>query len=371
MAMKNALTTIEDMDEEFVLYMITIFIVFIIIIIIFYVRYINNLKNSECDYMNTLYPSLNGNIRSISSSDSDCSGNLFDYYIKTAYNSCSGGSYKNDFVDICNLKAILKQGVRGLDFEIYSIDNNPVVSTSTTDDYYIKETYNSVNFADVMSCITNYAFSSSTAPNYTDPIIIHLRIKSTNQQMYTKLAEIFKSYPNFMLGKDYSSENYGKNIGNLPLLSFQKKIIVIVDKSNNSFLENKYLLEFVNLTSNSIFMRALRYYDVKNTPDINELQEYNRRCMTIVLPDKGANPTNPSGILCREAGCQMVAIRYQYVDNFLKENAFFFDNCSYAFCLKPQRLRYEPVKIALPTPQNPELSYQTRNVTTDYYSFNF
>jgi len=371
MSANDTLNAITKMDEDFVSFIISIFIFIILIIMISYLVYINSLEKKECSYMNTLYPSLNGNIRAISSNDPDCSGNLNDYYIKTAYNACSGGSYKNDFVSICNLKAILNQGVRCLDFEIYSIDNNPVVSTSTTDDYYIKETYNSVNFSDVMSCIINYAYSSGTSPNFTDPIIIHLRIKSTNQEMYTNLANIFKSYPDFMLGKDYSFENHNKNIGQQPLLSFQKKIIVIVDKSNNSYLESKDLLEYINLTSNSVFMRALHYYDIKNTPDINELQEYNKKCMTIALPDKGVNPTNPSGFLCREAGCQMVAMRYQYVDNFLQENTVFFDNCSYGFCLKPLRLRYQPVIIDNPIPQDPALSYETRKVATDYYKFNF
>ena len=269
------------------------------------------------------------------------------------------------------MKAILNQGVRALDFEIYSVDNIPIVSTSTSDDYFIKETYNSVDFSEVISCITNYAFSASSSPNYTDPILIHLRIKSTNQEMYTNLANIFKSYSSFMLGKEYSFENFNKNIGEEPLLNFQKKIIIIVDKSNNSYLESKDLLEYINMTSNSIFMRALHYYDVKNTPDINELQNFNRRGMTIVFPDKGINPPNPSGLLCRETGCQMVAMRYQYVDSNLKENTLFFDRSGYAFSLKPLRLRYTPVLIDRPTPQNPELSYRTRNVTTDFYSFNF
>ena len=55
--------------------------------------------------MNDIYGTLNGNLRSINASDEDCSGNLNEYYVKTAYNACSGGSYKNDVVDICNLKA--------------------------------------------------------------------------------------------------------------------------------------------------------------------------------------------------------------------------------------------------------------------------
>ena len=295
---------------------------------------------------------------------------MYDYYIKTAYNACSGGSYKNDFVDIDILKAIIKQGVRCLDFEIYSIGDQPVVATSTTDDYYIKETFNSVDFRDVMSTIKNYAFAGGTCPNPSDPLLIHLRIKSNNQNMYSNMAKIFKSNSSIMLGKTYSFENSGKNLGSQPLLSFGGKVIVIVDKINNAFLENQEFLEYVNLTSNSIFMRAYDYYNVKNNPDINELTEYNKRSMTIVLPDKGIDPANPSAILARAVGCQMVAMRYQTVDNFLTENAQFFDRAGYAFVLKPAELRYKEVTIPTPTPQNPAYSYATRTTKSDYYSFN-
>ncbi len=45
--------------------------------------------------------------------------------------------------------------------------------------------------------------------------------------------------------------------------------------------------------------------------------------MTIVLPDNGASPDNPSGIVCREMGCQMVAFRYQLFDNYLQEDILF------------------------------------------------
>lgn len=367
----NYLSTIKNIDENFQSYMIMVFIFIIMIIFVGYMIYLSKLQNREVSYMNNLYPSVNGNIKSISDKDPDCSGNLYDYYIKTAYNACSGGSFKNDFVDIGVLKAVLKQGVRCLDFEIYSIDNDPVVATSTTDDYYVKETFNSVAFSNVMDTISNYAFAGGSCPNPNDPLIIHLRIKSNNQEMYSKLANIFKSYDSIMLGKEYSFENSGKNLGSVPLLTFKNKIILIVDKINNAFLQNQDFLEYVNLTSNSIFMRGYKYYNVKNNQDTQELTEFNRRDMTIVFPDKGTSPSNPSGYLCRSYGCQMVAMRYQTVDNFLMENALFFDNCNYAFCLKPANLRYQPVTIPDPIPQNPAYSYATRNATTDYYNFNF
>jgi hypothetical protein len=354
---------------SFIIAVITMLI--IIIAILYYIYNVNNLVSSEVNYMNTLYPSLDGSIKSINSSDPDCSGNLFDYYIKTSYNACSGGTYKNDFVDINILKAIIKQGVRGLDFEIYSINNQPVVSTSMSENYYVKETYNSVNFVDVMEVIKNYAFSSGTAPNPTDPIIIHLRIKSNNQTMYSNFASILKSYDSIMLGKEYSYENQGHNLGKMPLINFRKKIILVVDKINNAYLENKEFYEYVNMTSNSVFMRAYTNYNIINNPDATELTNYNKQNMTIVFPDETYNPANPNGILCRSYGCQMVAMRYQLPDNFLKENNNFFNEASYAFSLKPENLRYEPVILPNPNPQNPNYSYATRNVTTDYYSFNF
>jgi hypothetical protein len=371
MTSTNSLSVISNMKEDFVSNIILgIIFLFLLIMIIYYI-YIYRLENSECNYMNNLYKKIDGNLRSIDPNDPDCSGNLYDYYIKTAYNACSGGSYKNDFVNICNLKSVLKDGVRGLDFEIYSIDNKPVVATSTLDSYYVKETFNYVSFSDVMHTISNYAFASGTAPNFSDPIIIHLRIKSNNQKMYSNLVKIFQSYENIMLGKEYSFETLGKNLGAVPLVTFMKKIILVVDKINNAYLENEEFLEYVNMTSNSIFMRAYNFYGVKNNPDINELTDFNKRGMTIVFSDSGINPVNSSGILCREAGCQMVAMRYQYPDNFLAENNLFFDRCGYAFCLKPERLRYIPITIPDPVPQKPEYSYATRNASTDYYNFNF
>ena len=57
-----------------------------------------------------------------------------------------------------------------------------------------------------MSVISNYAFSGGMVPNPTDPLIIHLRIKSNEQSIYDNLTKIFKSYDNIMLGKKYSYE---------------------------------------------------------------------------------------------------------------------------------------------------------------------
>jgi hypothetical protein len=366
--LENTSKLIGSLDEQFQTYLLFMIISIIVIMYLIHLSSLASLQKRQCSYMNKIYPDVAGYLAPISKNNTDFSYKLFDYYIKSAYNACSGGSYKNDFVDICNLKAIIKQGVRCLDFEVYSLDNEPVVASSTSDSYYVKETFNSVAFSKVMEIIDGYAFANGTSPNPTDPLIIHLRIKSTNQEIYTKMAKLFSNYKK-MLGVDYSYINTGKNIGMEPLLNFQNKIILIVDNSNDVFLQNQNFLEYVNLTSNSIYMRGYKYYDVKNNPDIYELKDFNKSGMSIVFPDKGINPPNPNGIVGRIYGCQMIAMRYQYVDNYLMENAQFFNEAGSAFVLKPPELRYEPILIPDPPPQNPNLSYETRVIESEYYTF--
>ena len=367
-AINNAIKSVTDMKESTAVFLIIVITLMIILIALIYYFYYSGLRNKECSTMNSIYGDFNGIITSMNDSE-QFNYTFKDYYIKTAYNCCSGGNYRNDYVDTCILKALLKQGVRGLDFEIFSIEDKPVVATSTSDSYYIKETFNYVDFGDVMKIIRDYAFSTGTAPNALDPIIIHLRIKSNNQEMYKTFAKILEGYDSLLMSKDYDSEYYGQNFGNVEIKKLMGKIIIIVDRSNTSFLECPEFYKFINMTSNSVFMRALHYYDIKYTPDLSELINFNKQNMTIGMPDKGANPENPSSVVMRETGCQLLGMRYQYIDTNIEENDIFFDENGFAFVLKPEALRYVPVTIPLPPPQNPELSYATRTVESDFYKF--
>jgi hypothetical protein len=198
---------------------------------------------------------------------------------------------------------------------------------------------------------------------------MHLRIKSNNDAMYKNLAKLFKHYHSLFLGPKYSYENNGQNLGNVNVLELSKKIILIVDKMNNSFMDNRDFYEYVNMTSNSIFMYALPFTKVKNTPDIAELQEYNKLNMTIVLSDSGSSPPNSNPVVCLETGCQMTAMMFQTYDTNLVYMMQMFNQKGYAFVLKPEKLRYVAVTIPAPTPQNPALSFQPRKISSNYYSF--
>jgi hypothetical protein len=315
-----------------------VMVVALIAIIIFIIKVIRerNQSNKECRKMNSLYPSINNNIRPIISADPNCKHKLHQYLIKTAYNACSSGKFKNDYVDVCNLIALIREGVRCLDFEVYSVGNKPVVATSTKDNYHIKETYDSVDFSTIMSTINNYAFASGTCPNHTDPLIIHLRFKTSNQEIYTKMAQIFQTYSHRMVDSKYYDDGVKNELFDMPLLSLRNKIIIIVDKSNDAFMENNTFLEFVNMASNTLSMRAYEYKTLQSA-DMDELATYNATNATIVLPNKGNTQNNPDSQIALDSGCQFVAMMFQHKDEALGEYNLFFNKAGYAFALKQKQ----------------------------------
>ena len=385
--LKNAMSNIknfsvsklvESSNERILVIATNVILVIAIVFIIWTYSYNRTLESKECKKFASIYPDLDGALSSIDVTkvSKDASNNfayfLNEYYIKTAYNACSLGPYKNNVVSLCMLQYVLRQGVRGLDFELYSNDDMPIVATSMDKNFHVKETFNFVPFANVLQALRDYAFSSTGSPNPNDPIVLHLRIQSTNVKMFNNLAKLFNGMGEYMLGRDYSFENKGRNLGKIQLLNFKQKIIVIVDKSNSSFMESDALKEYVNMTSNSVFMRAVRYTQgAKFSPDADELRHYNKQNMTIVLPDDTADPTNPSGILCRDLGCQMTAMRYQLPDANLKEDANFYSRNGHAFVLKPKQLRYIPTFIKKPSKPDKALSYAPRDLkaTDGLYDF--
>ena len=270
---------------------------------------------------------------------------LRDYYIKTAYNCCASGKNKNDFVNVCALKNCIKQGVRALDFEIYSVSNKPVIAVSSVTSYNIKESYNMVPFDDAMNVVENYAFAGSNCPNPNDPLILIFRIKSDNKTIYDLMAKsIYNRLENRLLGKKYSYESNGYNLGSIKLSKLMNKVIIIVDKANPLFIDT-LLNEYVNMASNTPFMRTLRFNDIKYTPDAEELTNFNKQNMTLALPNISANVENYSPALVQAYGCQFIGMSFQNFDDKMEFYALLFDQAGSAFILKPERLRYVEVII--------------------------
>ena len=344
-----------------------IIIVVIILMIVYGTRTIKRNK-SNCNKLDSFYSKFPP-ISSINPNNEKYKYNLRDYYIKTSYNACSPGTLKNDFVNICALKNAIKQGARCLDFEVYSLNNKPVIAVSSVNDFYTKGTYNSVPFDEAMRIISTYAFSNGTCPNPLDPLLLHFRIMSNNKLIYDDMAKILQqNLKSKLLGKQYSYEFDGKNLANEPISNFIGKVIIMVDRKNPMY-EQTALDEYVNIASYSAFLRTYTFSQIKNIQDYNELIEFNKQKMTIVTPDKSSNSKNVAPALAMTYGCQLVAIPLQQRGVFTDYYNKYFNDQNSAFVLKPPELRYIHVTIPIPPPPDPKLSYQKREVETDYYKF--
>jgi hypothetical protein len=247
------------------------------------------------------------------------------------------------------------------------------------------------------SLYTN-GFNNDNVPNKTDPIILHLRIKSNDKDVYQKLYEIFNSYQQYgvILGSESSFDYRNQNFGQVKLSSLMGKFVIIIDGLNKSYLEseNKDFYEFVNLVSNSPNMWSFRFFDILNNYEPEQLEIHNKSQMTIVLPDLTNDPDNPSAALARSYGCQMVAMRFQLPNNYLLENLKYFDEGRHAFILKDESLREKNLKLIVQPfqkstktvnktaetiknelikgeldvfKQNPNYSYETRTYSTPLF----
>ena len=343
-----------------------IIIVMIVIVLVgtgLYIYTMMNYTKSNCKVISDVYDDI-GKVSSINIQDAKFKGfALRDFYIKSAYNCCAIGNFRNTFVDVCALKQVIRQGVRVLDFQIFSVNNNPVIAVSSIpcdysssnierQCYLIKESYNSVGFANAMDIVANYAFSGDTCPNPNDPLMLHFRIMSVND----------------IANKHIKYEYNGKSLANVPIENLINKVIIAVDKANPYF-EDTPMEELVNICSNSVFMRCLREKDVKYTPDYTELTDFNKKCLTLELPDVSESDANPSASLGMKYGCQMVGMCYQNYDSNLEYYETFFASAGYSFVLKPETLRYSLTTIAPPTAQNPDVSYADKTYQSDYYNF--
>jgi hypothetical protein len=183
------------------------------------------------------------------------------------------------------------------------------------------------------------------------------------------MSEIIASrLQQYVLGKKYSYEYDGKNLGDIKLADLQRKVIIMVDKSNPMY-EGTDLDEYVNIASNSIFMHALRFDDMRYAPDMQEITEYNKKNMTIVLPNISADSDNYSAALAFKYGCQMAAMSIQTFDSNLDFYNNFFNQAGTAFVLKPIELRHQPINITVPNPPPASHSYASRDLSSDFYSF--
>ena len=338
---------------------------FVIVVLLWLITYITtkiNLGKTNCDIIQEVNKKITStkitSAWTTSTSPDYVGKNLRDFYIKTAYNCCASGQFKSDYVDICALRNVIKQGVRCLDFEIFCVENRPVVGVSSIDVIGVKQSYNSIPVSIVLKEINNIAFSETAGicPNPKDPLLLHFRIKTNNVNILNILAsEIAENLGNKLLPIEYMKECNGSNLTAKPITNFVGKVIIMVEKNNTSnsmplLYQSKNLWELTNVTTNSVFIHQKRFMDVKNSNDLETITNFNKKNMTIVLPDLSVSNANYITTVPQALGCQLIAMNFQNYDQNLITYNELFEKKQSAFVPKPLQLLHTPITVQLPAP---------------------
>jgi hypothetical protein len=357
---------------------------FVVVILLWLITYVTtklNLNRTNCLSIQSYYNEPTKITSSWTSLNSkDYQKNLRDFYIKTAYNCCASGQYKNDYVSLCALYNTIVQGCRCLDFEIYCLNDAPVVAVSSIDMVGVKQSYNALSISDVLNAINTYAFSEVKiptdgkdqryCPNPKDPLLLHFRLKTNKVKVLTQLAsQIYESLGDKLLPIEYGREYNGKNLIKLPVSTFLGKVVIMVEKSNSSqgmpiLYQSKILWELTNVTTNSAFIHEQFFSDIKNTTDPKDIIEFNRQHMTLVVPDMAEYDINYIYTVPQVLGCQLMAMSFQNHDQNLLTYNDLFEKEGSAFVPKPDSLLYVPTVIPKEQPLSARYSTKTKYIDT-------
>lgn len=351
---------------ETVTVLVAILVVITVIIVVRYVRVQQTKPSENKKIMNSILKEYPPKMSSLNLSNAEYKHKLRDYRILTSYNSCCGGDYINDYVSKEALETVIRMGARCLDFEVYNVDNSPVVAASTEKSVFLKQTYNDLPFSQVMKMVAEMAFSNRYAPNHREPLIISLRIKTNQREIYDKMAkDIRQSLGRYLLSPSYGNENNGEDLGNVPIKEFMEKAIIVVDVANPVYRESK-LEELINIGANSRFMRMEHSRDVVFTHNMNENIEYNKKHMSFCIPDLKSEENEHIDTKWK-FGIQLIGLQFQRNDNGFK---FLYNKFQgkHGYILKEKELRFIPNTIDEPKKQDKNLSYQPKQVKGNGYT---
>lgn len=290
----------------------------IFLFLLFFVLYVFISLKKRKYHCNVLAKTeLQTSIRPLSTFQADVS--LNKVYVKTAYNCCCAGEFKNDYVDTCALVNCAKQGVRALDFTVFSLRDEPVVSASSYNSPLYKEQYNSLPFAEVIQQVKrSFLLDSMNCPNTTDPLFLILRIQSRHKKIYDKMADIIQA--------SFGSGNVAGNLlftdmnqmNRATIKQFIGKVLIMVDTTGLSGYESSTLSKLSVVNFGNLENRIIR---VKDVYDENRRS---RSPLTILYPNLQTSSDNYDFTLGLPLGIQFIGLNFQTKDRYLDAyNAFF------------------------------------------------
>jgi hypothetical protein len=259
---------------------------------------------------------------------------LYEYCMFSSYNTAITGT-RADLKMIVN---VLQRGCRFIDLEIYSIDGKPAVGYSSDIKNFNLEVDNTIPLRDALNKISSTGFSAES-PNQNDPIFINLRVKTSDKELYDKIALAINDSvgPRLYTEKESNSQTIKK-----PLSKFMRKIVILLDDAVELPKKNgllKYgILELNKKGVNSYSAPMLTREHITPPRIADNGQNTNVSEIKIVFPNEFENSDMKKFV--REYGAQVVVNRFYKRDNNLTETEKIFSDVGSAFVPISQMLKY-------------------------------
>jgi len=287
---------------------------------------------------------------------------LSDFYVASSSYSVFPAAEVYDYVSDSILPLAIKAGVRLVELDIYSdVNDKPVVGLKNQK-LGVDYAYNTVSLDACCVSIANNAFNSINSPVSSDPFVLSMVFHTNKTKTINAAAEILKTTcRSHMLDSTYSYQR--KNLAVEPICNLQSKLIIV----SGDAMKGTLMEELVNLSWSTSHLRRMTYTQASQPHDQDELINYNRNNITMVVPDIGEDLVNNNPQILFTFGCQWIMMNYGSIDNMMELYIGEFQENS--IVLKPAALRpLKPKKYKKPTMPDPAVSFQPMKHTSPIYT---
>ena len=266
---------------------------------------------------------------------------LGSFYVASAYNAAHCGYQMYDYTSEQIVLAALQSGARYLEFNVFNSEFGdsayPVVSMG----YKLGEWKMMVNdtpLETIFQIIAKNAFTISDGVNGVgnpdDPIFIGLNLNTnSNLSCLNLIAFLITEYfSTKLLDNQYSFQNSDK-VADINAIQLSGKVVFFAsDGFQGSGLEEMINYSWDNVNGNrNHMMRRIYYNDIMATTfDSNELLNFNKSGLTIVVPHQEGDFFNGNFDTNKafDLGCQFISMEYQYIDSNMDSYITRFKNTS-------------------------------------------
>jgi hypothetical protein len=342
--MADTLKKLMDKGKDNTGIIVIILVVILVCIFIIYVYVSLRKRRFNCEVLAKTKKSTLMAINAPGMTGSAYTEKINNCIIKTAYNCCCTGDFKNDYVDYCGLLNCCKQGFRALDFEIFSLNGKPVVSESTQSNKNYKEMYNSLPFYETMNMVKRHFIQDTqNCPNVNDPLFLIFRFKTDNSGIFDSMAQTL----NTLFGNSNSLGNMiyvaqtPFNLDKTNVSDLVKKVIIIVDITGLTNFESSNLNMITCLKlgtmNNQIYRESELMSNVINDSNVAYIEKFKDN-LNVLYPDIATVSDNydfiTSGV---NTGIQFIGMNAQTNDTYLTSyNTSFFNK----YAIIPRTVTY-------------------------------